>query len=290
MENFSFADFIDLFGASVAAAMLAAVMCGLLGVLVVLRRVAFVSAALGQVSGLGVAVGFLLGSLAGLDPHGKTPFYLDPVVIALVLAGGLAVLTSFTSRVSRTSPESMVAFAYITAAALALVVLANPRIIQEAHEVNDLLFGSTVAVLQEHLIELAIVAALVVVTQALFFKDFVFISFDPEMAKTLGVRVTALELGLNLSIGVAVAVATRAVGALPVFGFLVLPAGAALLMVQRLRWVVVLSVAMAVISAAAGIYVSFVENLPAGPMMVVCAAAFWPLAAVIRLLDRPRTS
>lgn len=288
MENFSFSDFIDLFGQSVIAAMLAAVMCGLLGVFVVLRRVAFVSAALGQVSGLGVALGFLVGSLAGLDPHDKTPFYLDPVVIALVLAGGLAVLTSFTSKIQRTSPESTVAFAYITAAALALIVLASPRIIQEAHEVNDLLFGSTVAVLQEHLIELAIVAALVVISQIFLFKDFVLISFDPEMARTLGLKVTALELCLNLSIGVSVAVATRAVGALPVFGFLVLPAGAALLMVERLRWVVVLSISMAVISAAAGIYVSFVENLPAGPMMVVCAAAFWPIAAVVRMLDRPR--
>ena len=70
-------DFWTLFAPSIIAAVVAAVMCGVLGVFVVLRRVAFVSAALGQLSGLGVATGFLLGTLFGLDPHERTPLYLE---------------------------------------------------------------------------------------------------------------------------------------------------------------------------------------------------------------------
>src|SRR4051812_679496 len=116
MEGLSVADFFDLFGPSIAAAVLAAILCGLLGVFVVLRRVAFVSAALGQISGLGIALGFLVGGLFGVDPHQPTPVYLDPVVMALVLTGSVSMVMSLTSRIQRTSPESSVAFAYLSAA------------------------------------------------------------------------------------------------------------------------------------------------------------------------------
>lgn len=275
MEGVTLADFWDLFWPSITASFLAALLCGLLGIFVVFRRVAFVSAALGQVSGLGIALGFIAGTLYGVDPHEATPLWLDPVVIALVVTGGVSALMALTARVQRTSPESAVAFAYLLAAALALIVLNSPLIVREAHEVNDLLFGNSVAVRQEHLIELAAVTAIVLGVMLFLFKDFLFISFDREMARALGYPVTRLEFVLNLSIGISVAVATRAVGALPVFGFLVLPAGAALLLTQRLRWVILLSVVGAVIAALLGFYLSFIRNLPAGPMMVALAASYW---------------
>src|SRR5439155_534777 len=123
-----------------------------------------------------VAVGFLLGSLFGLDPHAPTPIYLDPVVLALVLTGAVAAAMGSVSRIHRTTPESAVAFVYLAAAALALIVLASPRIVQEAHEVGDLLFGNSVAIRHEHLIELLSVAAVVSASQFLLFKDLLFVS------------------------------------------------------------------------------------------------------------------
>lgn len=282
----SFSEFWTLFAPSILAALAAAALCGVLGFFVVVRRVAFVSAALGQISGLGVAFGFFAGSFFGLDPHQPTPLWLDPVVIALVLTALVAAVLGYVSRIQRTTPESTVAFVYLGAAALALIVLASPRIVQEAHEVGDLLFGNSVAIRHEHLVELLVVAAVVIVSQILLFKDLLFVSFDPDMARTLGLPVRTLDLVLHLSIGVSVAVATRAIGALPVFGFLVLPAGAALLVSESVTGVVILSVVGAALGAAGGFYLSFVQSWPTGPMMVVCTAAFWPLAVLVRLVRR----
>ena len=92
---------------------------------------------------------------------------------------------------------------------------------------------------------------------ALFFKEFLFCSFDPETAKVFGVPVQAMDLLLHLNLAVCVAVATRALGALPVFAFLVLPAGAALLFSERLKVVLVLAWACRVVSAALGYYLSW---------------------------------
>jgi len=289
VSDVSVVDLWALFWTSITASAVAAALSGLLGFFVVTRRVAFVSAALGQVSGLVVALGFLVGIVFGHDPHEPTPLWLDPVVIAILVTGLVAAALAWLPRVQRTTPESTVAFVYLSAAAAALIVLAHPAIVQEAHEVGDLLFGSSVAVRREHLIELAVVAAVVGVSFIVLFKELVFVSFDREMAQTLGLPVTRLDLWMHLCIGISVAVATRAIGALPVFGFLVLPAGAALLVSESVVGVVILSTAGALFAAAAGFYWSFVESVPTGPMMVITAAAYWPIAALIRFVrTRPR--
>ncbi len=285
-EPINLADFWALFGNSIVAALLAAVLCGYLGFFVVLRRLAFVSAALGQLAGLGVAFGFFLGSYFGLDPHAPTPIYLDPVVLALVMAGIVSAALGYVSRIERTTPESVVAFAYLASTAMAILLLASPRIVQEAHEVGDLLFGNAVAIRREHFVELAAVTLAVLASHAFLFKDLLFVSFDREMAQAVGLPVAKLDLLLHVSVGISVAVATRAIGALPVFGFLVLPAGAALLASDSVRGVLALSIGGAILAAGAGFYLSFVQSWPTGPLMVACAAVYWPLAALYRIVRR----
>jgi zinc transport system permease protein len=76
--------------------------------------------------------------------------------------------------------------------------------------------------------------------------------------------------------------ATRALGTLPVFAFLVLPAGAALLFAKRLRLAMILAVAIAMISAMLGYYLSFAYQLPTGPTMAALCALAWAPAALLR--------
>lgn len=265
------------------ASLIGAGLLGYLGFFVVLRRVAFMSAALSQVSGLGVATAFWVGSFFGVSPHDETAFWFSPVTFALGFALLGAVAFTLPSGSRRVAPESVVALAYLASSALVIVVLNSPRIAQEAHEIGDLLFGNAVVVRREHLVQLAVGAVLVLAVHAVFFKDFLFTSFDHETAASLGVPVRALDLGLHASLAVAVAVSTRALGALPVFAFLVLPAGAALLFSERLKVVLVLSVAFSMVSAAVGYWLSWTWSLPTGPVMVALAALFWGLGGLKRL-------
>src|SRR5258705_635805 len=74
----------DFWRDSMAAVLIAGGMCAALGVYVVLRRVVFVGAALTQISGVGVALAFWLGSFVGAaaDPH-DAPIWLDPRRLSL---------------------------------------------------------------------------------------------------------------------------------------------------------------------------------------------------------------
>jgi len=283
MNDISFFEAYFLWRNAMAAAVVAAALCGYLGVFIVLRRMAFVSAALSQVSGLGVALSFFIGSYLGVDPHGNlVPWYISPVLLALLLSCAASMLLALPARARRAHPETLVALAYLAASAAVVLVLASPRIVQEAHEVGELLFGSAVAVREQNLVALAAAAVLVAVVHGALFKDFVFVSFDGETAAAVGYPVARLDAALNLTIAVAVAMTTRALGTLPVFAFLVLPAGAALLVARRLWSASVLAVGIAIVSAVLGYYLSFVYQLPTGPTMAALCALAWVPAALVR--------
>jgi zinc transport system permease protein len=283
MSEIGFFQAYFLWRNAMAAAVIAAALCGYLGVFIVLRRMAFVSAALSQVSGLGVALSFFVGSYLGVDPHGElVPWYISPVFLALVLSGVASMLLALPSHARRTHTESLVALAYLAASASVVLVLASPRIVQEAHEVGELLFGSAVAVREQNLVALAVAAAVVAIVHGVLFKDFVYVSFDGETARSVGYPVARLNAALNLTVAVAVAMATRALGTLPVFAFLVLPAGAALLFAKRLWSAMVFSVLIAILAAMVGYYLSFAYQLPTGPTMAALCALSWLPAALLR--------
>ena len=284
----SFWDARFLWQEPILATAIGAALLGYLGFFVVLRRIAFMSAALSQVSGLGVAVAFWAGSLVGISPHEPTPLLLHPLTWAFAFAALGAVAMSLPPKSRRVTPESVVAAAYLAASAFVLVVLSSPRIAQEAHEVGSLLFGNAVVVKHSDLVELAIAAAVTFVLHGLFFKDMLFSSFDAETARVSGVPVRSMDLVLNLTLAMSVAVATRALGALPVFSFLVLPAGAAMLFSERLRVVIALAIGISVTCGVLGYYLSWTLSLPTGSVMVALAVAFWVVGGVKRVIERVR--
>jgi zinc transport system permease protein len=269
------------------AGVLAAALLSYLGVFVVLKRMVFVSAALSEISGVGVAFAFYVASIFGIDPHQHrgVPVLLEPTWFSLLFACLAGVLFSLRPGHRKLAPETIVGIGYIAASALVLAILNSPRIAQEAHAVGDILFGNAVTVPRSLIAALLGVGAAALVIHALFFKELLFASYDPETALVQGVGVLRYELVLNLIVAVVISVATRAVGALPVFAFTVIPAAAALMVTEQIRRTIVLSVAIGIVAAAVGYYVSWVKSLPTGASMVIVASLFL-VPGLLRLLRR----
>jgi zinc transport system permease protein len=285
-----FADFWagrDLWREPMIAGVLAGAVLGYIGVFVVLKRMVFVSAALSEISGMGVAFAFWVGAVVGVDPHahGATPLFLEPTWFSLLFACLAAALFSLRPGHRKLATETIVGLGYIISSALVLAILNSPRIAQEAHAVGDILFGNAVTVPRKQIEALFSAAVAAVIAHAVFFKELLFVSYDPETAVVQGVGVFRYELLLNLLTAVVISVATRAVGALPVFAFTVIPAAAALMMTDRMRVTIALAVIFGIVSAAVGYYVSWVEQLPTGATMVVVASLFL-LPGLVKILRR----
>jgi zinc transport system permease protein len=259
-----------------AASVVAGALLGFLGVYVVLRRTVFVSAALTQLSTLGLVLALLVEERV----HIETEHAWEQLAVAMAFSVvGALVLGAFRAR--RIPAEASVGGAWVTASAL--VVLGSSRLVHAAHDLGGMVFGNAVAVSGGDLALLAGVAALCTAVHAAFAKEIAFASFDPETARALGMPVGLWDIVLFLTIGMAIPPAARALGALPVFAFLTLPATAALLLRVGFRPAFALAGAFGVVAAAAGYVLSWIGEIPTGATMVALAAALTIPGAIWRL-------
>jgi zinc transport system permease protein len=267
----------EIWEVPLAASIVAGALLGFLGVYVVLRRTVFVSAALTQLSTLGLVATLLVEERI----HIETEHAGEQLAVAMAFSIAGALLLG-ALRPRRLPAEASVGAAWVIASAL--VVLGTSRLVHAAHDLGGMVFGNAVAVAPAELATLAIVAALCTAVHAAFAKELAFASFDAETARAVGVRVGLWDALLFVTVGAAIPPAARALGALPVFAFLTLPAAGALLLRVGLRPAFALAASFGVLAAAAGYVLSWLLETPTGATMVAIAAllavpgAAWRLA------------
>jgi zinc transport system permease protein len=254
----------EIWQAPLAASVMAGALLGFLGVYVVLRRTVFVSAALTQISTVGLVVGLFLEEHLHVEAehaHHQLGMAMGFAVVGALLLGAL--------RPRRLPAEATVGAAWV--AASALVVLGISRLVHASHDLGGMVFGNAVAVPDDELWMIGGVALFCAALHLAFAKEIAFASFDPETATALGLRVRVWDAVLSLTIGLAIPAAARALGALPVFALLTLPASAALLLRLRFRTVFVVATVLGVVAAAGGYLLSWWAETPTGATMVLVA-------------------
>ncbi len=265
-----------VFRESILCAAIAGAALGFLGVYVVLKRVVFVSAAVTQSAGLGVALAFYAGIHLGFD--------VDPMFGATAFA----LLATFalaldTSRL-RLSRESVVGLVF--AASGGIAVLVGDRITQEAHDIHAILFGSAVLVRPVDLTVVALVAFALIAVHLWWYRGITFAVFDPLTARVHGLPTNLLSFLVLLSVGVMAGVSARALGAMPVFAFSTLPAMASLMLVDRLSANFALATLIGALAGVAGFVFAFATQFPVGASQTATAAAFTAAAFVVALVRR----
>lgn len=256
------------FAGTYLAALVIGIVCGYLGVFIALRRVIFVGVALAEISAAGMAAAFYTFTLLGLGEVGHAEAFRYSVLAGSVLFSfGGVLLFSRPPADGKISREAMIGLAYATAAGLSILFVWKSA--QGLEELKNILSGSVLFVDRTQLLTLVATGAVLALIHGLFFKEFVFVSFDPIMARTLGLRARGYDLLLFVTIGVAIAISLRTGGVLTVFAFLVIPAQAGLLIGGRLGTAFVHALAQAAVGSAVGLYISDAWDLPTGPATAV---------------------
>ncbi len=267
-----FWDAYELFRDPMLCALIAGSVLGFLGVYVVLRRMVFVSAAVTQSAGLGVALAFYAEIHLGM--------HVDPTVGAVALALVATMLLMMDPARLRLTRESLLGLAYAFTGGAAILV--GDRISQEAHDIQGILFGTAVLVERPQLLAVAWAGALILFIHLWWFRGLTFASFDRIGAHVQGLPVRMLDAVLMISIGLMVGVSARALGALPVFAFSILSALAALMLDLRLPWTFLLSTLAGAISGLGGYLFAYFYNFPVGGSQTVLATAIVALAFGVR--------
>ena len=183
-------------------------------------------------------------------------------------------------RPFRLRRESALGAVYLACGAGALAL--GTRIVQEAHDIESILFGSAVAIVPE---SFRLLAGTVVVLFGLHLwwrRGFLQASFDREGARVRGLPVRLLEITLLASVAVAISVGTRTLGALPVFAFSVLPAMAALRLCANVPRALAAATLFGALSGFCGYVVAFLYELPVGASQTLTAAVLVGIAEATR--------
>lgn len=251
-----------------AAALLCGVVCAFLGVYVHLKRIIFIGIALSEVAALGVAAGLYAG--------------IWPEASASVLTVLAALLFWLPGRAGFLDREALLGYVYCVAAAGAILLLAaNPM--AEAHGV-DLVSGNLLYTMGDDVLLLSLLAAGTLSIHLIFFPRILFVSLDPETARTLGVEERTIEFLIYLTLGLCIAVSLKTAGILFVFSSMVIPPMAGLVLCRRVWAVFVVAVVTAVTAGFLGLWASFVWDLPTGPAIVCFEGALFLAAALGRVL------
>jgi ABC-type Mn2+/Zn2+ transport system permease subunit len=255
---------------AMAAGGLAAIACCYLGVYVLLRRVVFVGVSIAQVSAAGVALGILIE--------------FSPVTCSIVLTIVVVLLVAFSLAGRRVPREAVLGVIYVAGAAAAFLFLAGSA--QADARTKEILFGNILTNEMGHLWLALGVFIPALLIQLLFFKEFLLVAFDPESAAAMGFNSRFWDCLFFISLAAVVSAATMLVGVLLVFAFLVVPAATALILANRLKIILVVSVALGLLATLVGCYISYYWNPPPGPTISAVTCGLLLLSLVKPLIAR----
>jgi ABC-type Mn2+/Zn2+ transport system permease subunit len=249
---------------ALVAGLLAGSVCAFLGVYVILRRIVFLGVALSEAAALGVALGLFLGWNVEASASGLTLL--------------TALLFSLSGRHRILSQESLIGWAYVVAAGVAIILIAkNP--VAEAHGL-DVVSGSLLYASGREVWQLGLLAGSVLLLFIALHRMFIFVSFDKETARSMGLRTSVYEFGFYACLGLSISLAMRTAGILFVFASLLIPAMISLSIFRRMWLILLGAVAVVWVSVPVGIGLSFEADLPTGPAVVCVYAGLFVITSV----------
>lgn len=246
---------------------------GGLGTLVVVKRFAFFSEAVGHSALTGVAIGILLGE-PYTGPYGALFGY------CLLFGIGLNYLRNRTGLTPDTLIGVFLSISLALGASLLLVLSGRINI----HILENVLFGSVLTVNSQDLLVLVVVSLLTLALTLPNYNRLMLASFNPQLAAVRGVPVKAMDYLFVVLVTVVTVASVKVIGAILVGALLVIPAAAARLLSQSLRGFFWLSVLIATLSTQAGILlpIEFALPLPSGAAIILVAGGVFLLATLVR--------
>jgi zinc/manganese transport system permease protein len=247
------------------AGTIVAIVAGIIGYFVVLRRSSFAAHAMAEIGFAGAAGAALLG--------------ISPVIgllgFSTVSGAGIAVLGN---RVRHRDIE----IGTILAFALGLGVLFISLYSGYATEAYSILFGEILGISSgDVLLTLALSLVILAVT-AVAYRPLLFASLDEEVAEAKGMPTLFLGIVFMLLLAAAVSIAVQVVGVLLIFALMVTPAATAIRLTKIPLHAVMISVAIALFATWLGLFVSFYEPYPVSFFVTAIVFVLYLLTRFIR--------
>jgi manganese/iron transport system permease protein len=243
------------------------VACPLVGVFVITRGYGFMGDAIAHSIFPGMAIALILG----------LSVWFGMLPAALVFA----FLIGYVIRKTGLQADAAIGILFASLFALGVLVISvwGTRV---AVNLEDILLGQILAVTTGDIFVTLGVTLLTLIVYAGFFKELVFVSFDPIGAEVAGIRVAMIDYLLLALISVIVVVTIQAVGVILVLAMLIAPAAAASLAARKIIHIVTFGIGFALIASLSGLYASYYGNLPSGASIALASGIIFAGVATVK--------
>ncbi|GAB3971181.1 metal ABC transporter permease [Actinoallomurus acanthiterrae] len=225
-------------------------LAGTVGVLILLRRLAFMTDALTHTVFPGVVIGYLLAGEGGI-------FWG-----ALVAAAATAVLLTVLTRHRAVTEDAALAVLLTTFFAIGVVLVSRES--GYTADLTAFLFGRILTVTPQQLTQTLAVTALVIAALVVLRRPLLARAFDADGAQAAGYRIGLLDLVTNAIVALVVVAAVRAVGTVLVIALLIVPAAAARAVSERIAVIVPIAAVLGALAGWAGLAISYDASIHHG--------------------------
>jgi len=255
----------DFMQNALAAGLLASLICGIIGTLVVVNRIVFISGGIAHASYGGVGLAFLLG------------LPVLPVTSAFTVC--MALIMALVTLHARERVDTVIGVIWAAGMALGIILLD----FTPGYNVDlmSYLFGSILAVPRSDLWLMGGMAAVVLALVLVFYRGFMVMSFDEEFARSRGVPVNFLYILLIVMVGLCVVMIIRVVGLILVIALLTIPPFIAERRTRSLRVMMIVSTVLSAVFTVTGLMFSYALDITSGASIIAVAAVGFFLSLLI---------
>lgn len=251
----AFTNLTVIFPNALISGIVMAVVCPLLGVFVVLKRVVFISITLSETAACGIAAAML--------------FHLPPLAGAVILTAAVVTFLSVPYENSRIPRDAVLGVIFLTASALSILLVAKSGF--GLHEIKVMLYGDLILAGPTDRNVLLFTGIPTLIFFLLFVRPVFYSFLDPEASRTMGVSCRFWEVTFFFLLGLVVSAASKSGGVLLVFCYLVAPPVIALLLSKDITTVLIIAPLAGVITTLSGLLIAYREDWPSNQVIIIIA-------------------
>nr|WP_083189701.1 metal ABC transporter permease [Orenia metallireducens] len=240
-----------------------AVICPLIGVFLVLKRLSLIGNTLSHVALTGVAIGMIFG--------------IYPIYTALAVSVLAAVGIEKLRKDYKDYAELSLSIILATGLGLATILISLSN---NNSGIFSYLFGSISMVTKQDVLTVISLAVVIIGVVLYFYYGFFFLAFNESDAKLAGVPVKVLNILFMVLVSITVSLSMRIIGGLLVSSLITLPVAGSLQLAKSFKETIIYSVIFSILSVNTGLFISFYYDLASGGTIIV-ASVLYLIGAII---------
>lgn len=249
---------------ALVTAVVIGIVSGTVGCFIILRGMSLMGDAISHAVLPGVAISYILG----------INFFIGAILFGLLAS----VIITYIQNNSIVKGDTAIGITFSSFLSLGVILIG---IANSSTDLFHILFGNILAVQDlDKWITLG-VSAIVLIVVALFFKEVLITSFDPIMAKAMGMKVSFYHYLLMILLTLVAVTAMQSVGTILIVAMLVTPAAAAYLYANSLKMMILISSLLGAFSSILGLFLGYSFNIAAGSSIVLTSAIIFAISFFI---------